>query len=222
MNSAKRLGRMTGLLLIAQLAGLIVPFVMLKALYAPPDFLRSAAQGADVIHCSLLLLVANGAVTTGIAIYLHPVLRSSGRGLASWLIVLGALMLALQAVDNSHVQGMVALSQQYAAAAGTAREALEQFAPVVAAARRNAHYTVLLTIGAWMLVFYAALWRARLVPWGFAAFGVLAAALHLAGVSLPVLAGAHSVMVLAPVLAASHGALILWLLARGFAERSAT
>jgi hypothetical protein len=76
----------------------------------------------------------------------------------------------------------------------------------------------LLTIGAWMLLFYGALWRARLVPRAIAALGVLAATLHVATVSLPVFIGYRSVMLFAPGLAVSHGALILWLLARGFPE----
>ncbi|MHB0962367.1 MAG: DUF4386 family protein [Gemmatimonadaceae bacterium] len=83
--------------------------------------------------------------------------------------------------------------------------------------RRTAHYTVLLVVGAWMLSFYGALWRSRLVPRAIAALGVLAAALHLVGVSLPVLLGYPSLMQAAPGLAVSHGVLIIWLLAKGIA-----
>ena len=90
---------------------------------------------------------------------------------------------------------------------------------MASASRLAAYYSVLLTIGAWMLVFYGALWRARLVPSVFPALGVLAAATHLTGVSLPVFIGHRSVMLVAPVLAVSNGALILWLIARGFKER---
>jgi len=219
MATATRTGRLVGLLLLVQLAGLIVPFVMLHALYAPPGFLQSAARGAGVIRWALLLLLANGALTTGISVVVHPALRSSSRGLAQWCIVLGGAWLVLQAVDNAHVSTMLSLSEQYAASAGEARQGLEAMAPVIASTRRIGHYTVLLTIGGWMLVFYGALWRSRLVPRVIPAIGVLAAALHMGGVSLPVLVGARSVTALAPVLAVSHGALILWLLARGFDER---
>ena len=219
MNSARNAGRIVGVLLLVQLAGLIVPFVMLHALYAPPGFLQSAAHGTGQIRWALLLLLANGALTTGLSIYAHPVLRPASRGLAQWVVVLGAAMLALQAVDNTHVMAMLSLSQQYVDAAGaSSRQLFESLGPVVAATRRSAHYSVLLVIGAWMLLFYSALWRARRVPWILPAFGVLAAALHLVGVSLPVFVGQRSVMTMGMVLAASHGALILWLLARGFDE----
>ena len=217
MNSATRQGRILGLLLLVQLTGLIVPFVMLKALYAPPGFLESAAHGVAQIRWALLLLLANGAVTTGISIFVHPPLRPSGRVLAYALIVLGAAMLVMQAVDNTHVRAMLALSQRNIESAEASRASLETLGALAASARRTAHYTVLLMVGGWMLSFYSALWRARLVPRAIAALGVLAAALHLGGVSLPVLLGYPSLMQVAPGLAVSHGVLIIWLLARGIA-----
>ncbi|MHB1097738.1 MAG: DUF4386 domain-containing protein [Gemmatimonadaceae bacterium] len=217
MNSATRQGRILGLLLLVQLTGLIVPFVMLKALYAPPGFLESAAHGVAQIRWALLLLLANGAVTTGISIFVHPSLRPSGRVLAHALIVLGAAMLVMQAVDNTHVRAIVALSQRHIESADASRGSMASLGSLAASTRRTAHYTVLLVVGAWMLSFYSALWRARLVPRAIAALGVLAAPLHLVGVSLPVLLGYPSLMQVAPGLAVSHGVLIIWLLAKGIA-----
>ena len=217
MNSDTRQGRILGLLLLVQLTGLIVPFVMLRALYAPPGFLESAAHGVAQIRWALFLLLANGAVTVCISIYAHAWLSPSGRVLAHSLIVLGASMLILQAVDNAHVGAMVALSQRHIASMGASREVLETLGSLAASTRRTAHYTVLLVIGAWMLCFYSALWRSWLVARTIAALGVLAAALHLAGVSLPVLLGYPSLSQVAPGLAVSHGLLIAWLLTKGFA-----
>lgn len=219
MNSAKRQGRILGLLLLVQLAGLIVPFVMLRALYAPPGFLESAAQGSQTIRWSLLLLLANGALTVGISLYAYPFLRATGEGLARWLVVVGIGWLVLQGVDNTHVLTMLSLSERYVAASGVPRDLFEALGALASSTRRTAHYTVLLAIGAWMLLFYSALFRTRAVPRLIPAIGVLAATLHLVGVSLPVLLGYRSLMQVAPGLAVSHGALFIWLLARGFAER---
>lgn len=217
MHSSRRQGQILGLLVLVQLAGLIVPFVMLHALYAPPGFLESAAGGALPIRWSLLLLLANGALATGISLYVYPLLRVRSEGLARWLIVAGAAWLILQAVDNTHVLTMLALSERYTAASGSPRELFDALGSLASSTRRTAHYTVLLAIGAWMLLFYSALWRSRLVPWLVPAIGEVAAALHLAGVSLPVLLGYPSLMQVAPGLAVSHGALIIWLLAKGIA-----
>lgn len=217
MNSATRQGRILGLLVLLQLTGLIVPFVLLRALYAPPGFLESAAQSAQVIRWSLLLLLANGALTTGIVFYAYPILRATSEGLARWLIVVGVAWLILQAVDNTQVLTMLALSERYAAATGSPRELFDALGPLASSTRRLAHYTVLLAVGAWMLLFYCALWRSRLVPRLVPAIGVLAATLHLVGVSLPVLLDYPSLMQVAPSLAVSHGLLVAWLLAKGFA-----
>jgi hypothetical protein len=222
MPSSTRQGRILGLLVLAQLAGLIVPFVMLKALYAPPGFLESAAHGASTIRWSLLLLLANGALTTGISIYAYPLLRAAGEGLARWLIVVGVAWLILQAVDNTQVLAMLSLSERYAGAQGASREWLAAVGLLASATRRIAHYTVLLAVGAWMVLFYGLLWRSRLVPWFIAALGEIAAPLHLVGVSLPVLLGFPSLTQVAPGLAVSHGALIIWLLVKGFAAPRAS
>ena len=189
MKTAKSMGRLIGVLLLAQLAGLIFPFVMLRALTSPPGFLPSAARSAEEIRWAMLLLLANGALATGVSILVQPVLRPTSRALAQWLIVLGATWLSLQAVDLTHVMAMLALSKQYAESGVASVQLFAILGPAASASRRAAHYSVLLTIDAWMLVFYGALWRARIVPWVLAALGVLAAAIHLTGVSLPVFIG---------------------------------
>lgn len=217
MRSSSRQGRILGLLLLVQLAGLIIPFVMLKVLYAPPGFLESAAQSDPQVRWALMLLLANGALATGISIHASPFLQASGAGLARWLVVTGVAWLILQAMDNTQVLAMLSLSERYAAAAGAQRELFDAVGALASSTRRTAHYTVLLAIGTWMMLFYSALWRARLVPRAIVALGVLAAALHLGGVSLPALLGLPRMMQVAPGLAVSHGALIVWLLATGFA-----
>ena len=219
MPSEKRDGRLLGGLLLLQLAGLIVPFIMLSTV-ATPGFLPAAAGSAGQIRVAVLLLLANSALTTAIAIILYPRFRTTSPGLARWLVVLGGGMIALQAVDNSQVMEMLALSQAYGAAGSQdAGPMFDVLGPVSAATRRAAHYSVLLVIEAWMLVFYTACWRARVVPWILPAFGVLAAALHVIGATLPVFLGTRSMAPLTMVLAVSHIALALWLIVRGFEVR---
>src|SRR5437016_8065681 len=49
---------------------------------------------------------------------------------------------------------------------------------------RSSHYTFLLTVGCWILPLFTLLYRFRLVPRPLAAFGMIGAALQIAGVSL--------------------------------------
>lgn len=209
-------GRRLAALLLLQLSGLIAPFVMLAALYAPPGFLASAAPHGTRIQWSLLLLLANGALSVAVARFVRTRLRDAGSALADWLLVLSAAWLFLQAVDNTRVMEMMALSRSAVDATAGQRESLAWTAASVAAARRYTHYSVLLVIGGWMLVLYSALWRARVVPPVIGALGVLAAVLHLGGVSLPVLIGYPALSVVAPGLAVSHVAVCGWLFSKGW------
>lgn len=216
MVTDSRGGRLLGALLLVQLAGLIVPFILLGPV-ATPDYLVSAAGSAGLIRFALLLLLANGALTTAIAITQHPRFRMTSPGLARWLVVLGGCMIALQAVDNTRVMEMLALSQAYGAADALGlRPVFDILGPATAATRRAAHYSVLLVIEAWMLVFYVACWRTRAVPWILPAAGVLAAALHVVGATLPVFLGTPAIAPLTMLLAASHVALAVRLITRGF------
>lgn len=217
MPADLRTGRLLGALLLLQLAGLIAPFVMLTPV-ATSGYLATAAASAGPIRIGLLLLLANGALTTAIALLLYPRVVGSNPGLARWLVLLGGGMLALQAVDNAHVMEMLALSTAYGAPGRPeAGPLFELLGPAAAATRRGTHYAVLLAIEAWMLVFYAACWRTRAVPWGVAAFGVAAAALHVVGATMPVFLATPALVPLTMVLAASHVTMAGWLIARGWA-----
>ena len=69
MRSAKSTGRLIGVLLFVQLAGLIVPFVLLGPLTrGPRDFLANAAGTSLQIKVAVFLLLANCALTIGITI----------------------------------------------------------------------------------------------------------------------------------------------------------
>lgn len=198
-----------------QLLGLIVPFVLLSPLGAPPGFLEAAVLHEGRLRVATALLLANGAVTCGIAVALLPMLRARVPRLAVALVVAGALMAALQAVDNAHIMGMVSLSREYARTSGSPADLFQVTGAAVRATRTAVHFGVLLAVEAWMVLFYLAIWRAAWVPRWLAVFGVLTAALHAVGVTVPWLAGYPGIMPLAMPLAAGHVAVAAWLLTRG-------
>lgn len=217
ISGAYRDGRRLGALLLIQLAGLIVPFVMIMPA-ASGDYLTMAADRAGQIRLGLVLLLANAGVTIGVSTWLHGSKVSVGPAAGRWLLMLGGAMLVLQAVDNVHLLGMVAASESYAIANLKGRTTIEIYSAHLATTRHAAHYTTLLIIGSWMLVFYASCWRARLVPRPFALLGLAAATLHLGGVSLPVALGSMPMAEMAMGLAVSHLALAGRLLLRGIGD----
>ena len=99
MKSAKSTGRLIGVLLVVQLAGLIVPFVLLHPLTTGPrDFLANAAQSSFQIKLAVFLLFANCALTIGIAIAAWPVFRQYSEAMALWLVAASVIMFTVQAV----------------------------------------------------------------------------------------------------------------------------
>src|SRR2546428_7803655 len=119
MKSAKSKGRPIGVLVVVQLAGLIVPFVLLHPLTTgSQDYLANAAAASFQIKLAVLLLFANCALTIGITIAAWPVFRQYSEGMALWLVAASVLMFAMQAVDNAPILSMLSLSQQYAQSGG--------------------------------------------------------------------------------------------------------
>lgn len=219
MKSPKSAGRLIGVLLFVQLAGLIVPFVLLHPLTTgPQDFLANAAGASFQIRVAVFLLFANCALTIGISIAAWPVVRQYSERMALWLVAASVIMFALQAVDNAHILSMLSLSQQYAQASGPG-ELFQTLAAVVGSTRRWVHFTELLVIDSWIFLLYSVLYRFALVPRALTAFGLLTVMLHFTGIPLPAFFGYSIVTLMGVPMGLSHLALALWLMARGFAER---
>jgi hypothetical protein len=219
MLSARGRGRLVGGLTLLQLVGLIVPFVLLLPIVAPPSvWLVDAAASAARIRAGVLLLLVNGAVTIGLSIAAWPAFRRASEALAQCLVVLGALMLGVQIVDNVHVLSMLSLSQAHAAA-GAGEDTLRAAALAIGTARRWAHLSELVVIDAWILVFYLNLIRAGALPRLLWAFGLLTVASHFLAIPLPGLLGLGAVAVAGMPMALSHVATAGWLMAKGLGPR---
>lgn len=212
MTSATKTGRHVGALLLVQLAGLIVPFVLLLPL-AGPDYLRLGPPAATQARIAVILLFANAILTLWIALAVYPRLRDTPR-MAIALVVASGVWCVLQAVDNAHLMAMLQLATQHATDSSVAA-----MAPAVRALRGWAHYTELLAVNAWFLVFYAALFRTSLVPRPLAAFGMVMVAVHTLAIPFATFAGYATQPALAVSLALSHLAVGGWLLVKGFAAR---
>lgn len=220
MLSDRGRGRLVGGLTFLQLVGLIVPFVLLLPIVTPPGAsLAEAAASPARILAGVLLLLVNGAVTIGISITAWPVLRRASQALALWLVVLGALMLAVQMVDNVHVLSLLSLGQAQAAG-GAAPDSLRAAAIAIGTTRRWAHLSELLVIDAWILVFYLSLIRAGALPRLLGALGLLTVTAHFVAIPLPGFLGLRAVVEAGMPMALSHVAMAGWLVSKGFGPRS--
>ena len=220
MTSGKRVGRLVGVLLVLHLAaGLIVPFIVLHPLVSPPGFLTSAAGFANQTRTAVLLLFVGSALAIAIASAGWCVFREYSSPMALWLFALAVASFALQVVDNAHILSMLSLSQAYAEAGAAKADVFQALALVVGSARKWSHYSFLLVVGCWLFLLFSLLYRFRLVPRVLAAFGMIGAALQIAGVSLRGLLGYSPETRLAMPLAPAYLLVALWLMVKGFDER---
>lgn len=220
MESSKRVGRITSILLLVHLVGgLMLPYILMQPALAAPGFLENAAVNAVRIRAAVLLLFMSGALTVAVALTALPVFRRYGERLALLLVVLSAVNLALHAVENGTLLSMLSLSREYAEHGGAEAALFQRLGAVVGSARRWAHFTHLLVLGSWIFTLFTVLWRSRLVPRVLAGLGLLAAVLQVTGVPLRAVLGLEVVTPMAMPLAPVYLAVAGWLMFKGFEER---
>jgi hypothetical protein len=215
MTDSERTGRMIGVLLLLQLVGLMVGFILLDALRTT-DYLTSAAANSARIKAGVIVLLANGALTIGISIKAWQFFSEHSARMGLWLILLSVIMLVMQAVDSVHIMSMIALSQEQANGMAGITDAL---ATSMRVTRRYAHYLELFAIDFWLMMFYAILFRFALVSRIVAGFSLTTVLLQFFSVPVPGFLGYSLSPNLAIPLAFGLLATAAWLVVRGFVER---
>lgn len=201
--------------------GLILPFVLIQGplSLAPPGFLVNAAPSSLQIRLAVLMAFAGGALTVGIAITAYPVIRRYSQTMALWFLALCVVSLVMEAIHNTTVLGMLSLSQRYIEAGATDAGPFVAVSAVVRSIRYWAHYTQLLFIGGWILMFYCILFRYALVPRGLAVLGLMGIILQSTGVTFSGFLGYPMIPWMAYPLAPIQLAVAIWLMAKGLDER---
>jgi hypothetical protein len=211
-----------GVLILAQMAmGILVNFVLTAPLFGSPGFLAGAAAHAPQIALSVILGLATGAITLGIAITAFPHFQKRSQALALGFVALAVVGFAAAVVEQTRVMSMLSLSEAYTQAGAPEGELFQALRGVVASARNWAHFVGLIIAGFGIFVLHATLYRFALVPRALAAFGMFAAILQMVAVAMPLFGGSVNFALLAP-LGVCQLLLVLWLIVRGLPEPSQT
>jgi hypothetical protein len=226
MRSTKSVGRLIGALVFLHVAtGLVTPYILLQAVSASSASDLAVAAGMETqIRLAVAMLFVGGVIPVAIAITVWPTVPPRSRALGQWLLALAAVSLAMQIVENQHFLSLLSLSLEHGRADGDAAAVVAATAPMVRAAWRWAHYTHLLSVVGWMLLFCGVLFRLALVPRALAAAGIVATIMQLGGITLPVLLGYRVPLtpeVWGVPLGLAYLGLSLWLMASGFADQPA-
>jgi len=217
-----RAARLTGVLfIIATVANLLGAAI--RPSLAGTDYLgRLAAEPNRVAAGSLLLLIAAFACA-GIAVAMYPVVKRTDTGLALGSVVFRTLEAVLYAVAVVCLLSLSTLGQASIAAGAADRAALGAIGGLLLSLREHAALVGVFAFCLGAFLYYAALFRARLVPrwlsgWGIVAIGMLAAA----GV-LALFAGrpVTDYVPMALPIFLQEMVLAVWLIARGFSPARA-
>lgn len=211
--TAKNTGRATGIVLLVQLVGLILPFVLLLPLGR--DFITSAAPAAMQIRMAVILLFANGGLTIWLSLLVARALRAERDSGAIWLVAAGIAMGILQAVDNAFILALVGVSERSVSGVAAA-EAHVVSGEAIRLIRQWTHTVAILAIDFWIVSLYVFLHRRHAVPRLVTAFGLGTTALHFVGIPLRSLLGYIPMATLGMPMALGHLALAGWLIAKGW------
>lgn len=185
MTDSMPLGRTVGALMLAHLAlGLIGPYVVLVPMNASPGFLENAAGMAGSVRASVLALIIGAAIPLMIANVAWMRWRTNAPIHGRLLLCLAVANLVLQLVENTLWLSLLSVSEAYHRAPGT----VEQFTSatvVLKALFRWGHYSHILILVAWILLLFATLRRAALLPRWLTGAGIVACLVHLAAIPLP-------------------------------------
>lgn len=207
-------GRWSGGLLVAQIAGLIGPFILLLPLVRLGPLEPIDPGHVPQVRAAVYWLALNA--LTALAITTASWRSLAGqKGLRAALLAMAAAVFILQWIDNAHILTLATLHSS-GAGAGDATRVLTEAEQVT---RGWIHRSELLAVDLWVGMFYLAAWRARLLPRWLACAGLLTVALHFSVLVVPMFLGLQGVAALGATMALTHFATGTWLLASGYGSK---
>lgn len=212
------IGRTVGILLLLQLAAaLTLPFILSKPITTgSPAFLTAVAEHSAQIRFSVLLSFVGSGLTVYLGVAAFQVFRLYSKSAALLFLVVCAISCTLDLVQAGTIMSMLSISNNFIASGAADSELYKIVGASVASARRSAHSTQLLAIGAWMFVFYASMFRFKLIPRVLAILGLTGVILQFIGVTLMMFLGYRAIGEMAMPLLPIQIAVGLWLIIKGF------
>jgi hypothetical protein len=225
-SSQLTIGRTVGVLLFLQLiTALTLPFILSKPItLGSPAFLTAVAAHSFQIRSAVLLSFVGSALTVYLGITAFKVFQLYSKSVALLFLVVCAVSCTLDIVHAGTIMSMLSISNEFVKSGTTNSELYQVIGAVVSSARRSAHMTQLLAIGAWLFVFYISLFRFNLIPRVLAVIGIIGVTLQFTGVTLMMLLGYPLIGQMAMPLLPIQITVAIWLIIKGFnnpTERSA-
>jgi hypothetical protein len=218
LQYASTTGRTVGILLFLQLiTALTLPFILSKPItLGSPAILTAVTAHSFQIRSAVLLSFVGSGLTVYLGITAFQVFRRYSTSLALLFLVVCVVSYLLDLVHAGSIMALLSFSNQYVTSGAQNTELYQVVGVAVTAARRSAHMTQLLAIGAWMFVFYISLLRFHLIPRVLAVLGLLGISLQFVGVTFMMLLGFPLINQMAMPLLPIQILVAGWLIIKGF------
>lgn len=173
MNSNKKTGRITGiLLLLIFISGIIIFQFLQGPVLFSDNFMTITAANSDQIIISVLLGILSGILSIIIAILLLPIFKNYSYSLAFLYLAFSILNFLAIMIDNISVISMLELSNEYVKNGDS--NSLQTIGNLIYQKHRWTHYFYLLISCFPVFVLYYTLYLSKLVPRIFSIFGIIA------------------------------------------------
>lgn len=220
-SAERRTARVVGMLLItATVAVLLSEAVLTSLLKSPVDLNTIHANESQLAMGALLQLIAAMACA-GIAIGLYPILKKHNAALALGSVAFRTIEAVMYFVGVVGLLSLWTLSQAFVGAGPSRASFLQTLASFIPAARDWTSLLAVFAFGLGALLYYRVFYQSRLIPRWLSSWGLLGAALAIAGGLLVMFGVVGYLSTIQVVLSLPIGVqemvLAVWLIGKGFA-----
>lgn len=215
MYSIKKLGRVTGVLLIIQMAiGMLINISLLGPLIFTSDFITKISENTNQVLISILLIIIIKTIGIGVAIMLFSVFEKLHRGFALWYLCLSVILFVIGILDNTIILSLVSFSEEYFKQGVNNTNNLEAIGSILKGTRGWVHMMDLLVSSISLSIFYYLMYMSKFVPRILSILCFFAAILIFINVLLAFF-GTGSMYLYMPM-AISQLMFLVWLIIKGF------
>jgi hypothetical protein len=222
MNTSRKTAIIVGVLFIIATLFLFVGEAFYRPVLLSPDYLETAYPNSTIATLGILLEFACVLAIPLIPVFLFPILRKHNEAMALGYFGFRFLEAVLFVLAQINKLSLISVSQGYLIDADTNASYFQNVGSTIQSWNfwSFSFYLLFFTVGALML--YSTLYQSKLVPRWISVWGLIAAALLLAGTVLEMLelfsnfpVGGRELIYAAPI-AVNEMVLAVWLIIKGF------
>jgi len=221
-NTHKQTAMIVGVLFVVATVMLFIGGAFYNPILDSPDYLDNAYPKRLVVIIGILLEFTKVPAIALIPVFLFPILRKYNEAFALGYVGFRFLEAVLLSVIDINRLSLVNVSQDYLNSGGMEASYFQHIGSAIQSENDWGFsiYLIIFTLGA--LMFYAVLYRSKLIPRFISAWGFMAAALLLVGsvlVMVDMVTGISEVgveLIFAAPIAVNEMVLAIWLIVKGF------